>query len=133
MLEYRIVIKSNIIDAAIEEIGVGVHLWNLPSKEDLEGASSYNYLQWDNINSLTNNIIQSEEIFWFKKLSITTFIYDIESYMGLISQYSYTKNVEICGFPGGGKNSVQCILYYMLFQKTSSLGKCVLCVNVLYS
>ena len=55
--EYRIAIKSYLIDAAIEEIVVGVNLCNVPSKDEIEVASSYNPLQWDSINSLNTNTI----------------------------------------------------------------------------
>ena len=50
MLEYRGAIDSRKIDATIEEIGVGVNLCNVLSKEELEGASSSNTLQWDYID-----------------------------------------------------------------------------------
>ena len=63
IFEYRIVIKSNVIDATIKEIGFGVNLCIIPSKYELEVESSSNNLQWDAINSLTGNTIQSEEIF----------------------------------------------------------------------
>ena len=39
MLERRRVIKLNVIDTTIEEIGFGVNLCNIPSKEDPEGVS----------------------------------------------------------------------------------------------
>ena len=57
MLEYKIGIKSNDIDAAIEEIVAIINL----CKEYLKIESSANHLQWDSINSLTSNLIQSEK------------------------------------------------------------------------
>ena len=32
VLQYRIIVHSNVIDAAIEEIGVVVNMYNVPSK-----------------------------------------------------------------------------------------------------
>ena len=48
-----------------------------------------------------------------KKSNITTCVDAIDSYRCLILQDSYTKNVRIRGFPGGGKTwcMIYCILY----------------------
>ena len=50
MLECRSVIKSNIIDVFIEEIGFCVNMCKVPSKVYLQGESSSNPLPWSVIN-----------------------------------------------------------------------------------
>ena len=62
ILLYRIFINSNIIDSTIEEIGVGVNLFNITCQEDLEGESSSNPLQRDVNKYFTRNSIQSKEL-----------------------------------------------------------------------
>ena len=46
MLEYRRIIKTNVMDATIEEIGFGVNLCNIPSNDKLEASYFSNLLQW---------------------------------------------------------------------------------------
>ena len=46
MIEYRRIIKNDVIDSAIEEIGVGVNICNMTSNYELEASSFFNILQW---------------------------------------------------------------------------------------
>ena len=55
IIEHRVKIKSKLIDAAIEEIGDGMALCNVPSKDQIEISSSQNQLQWDAVETLTKN------------------------------------------------------------------------------
>ena len=45
-------IKSNVINAAIEELRSGITLCNVPSKDELEAASLNQPLNWNAIASL---------------------------------------------------------------------------------
>ena len=113
IIEHRVKIKSKLIDAAIEEIGDGMALCNVPSKDQIEISSSQNQLQWDAVETLTKNPNQSEDSFLEQKLAIKTCVEAINSYRDLSSQGVYIKNVGIRGFPGSGKSwsMMYCMLY----------------------
>ena len=105
--------KSNVIDAAIEELGVGVDLRNVPSKDNLETASIKRPSNWDAIASLEKKLNQSNESFLEQKLAIETCVYAIDSCRDLSNQGAHIKNIGICRLSGGGKiwSMMNCILH----------------------
>ena len=113
IVHHRSKMKSQLIDAAIEEVGDGMALCNVPSKQQFEISSSQNQLQWDAVECLNKNPNQSEESFLEQKLAIKTCVDAIDSYRDLSSQGVYIKNVGIRGFPGSGKSwsMMYCMLY----------------------
>jgi predicted GIY-YIG superfamily endonuclease len=114
ILNYRMRVKQNIIDAAYEELGdANVHRCQIPTKQDLIESSSDNQLDWDPVNSLSRNVSQSEESFDEQQFAIRKIVESINRYRNLSSQTIYTKNIGIRGSPGGGKT--WCMMYLVLY------------------
>ena len=64
VLNYRMRIKQNVVDAAYEEIGdTNIRRCHIPTKKDLMESTSNNQLDWDPVSSLSRNLSQSEEGF----------------------------------------------------------------------
>ena len=63
--------------------------------------------------------MQVEDSFQEQKLAITTCIDAIDQYRDLLSSGTYTKNVGIRGFPGGGKT--WCMQYCQLYAISKGL------------
>ena len=74
ILNHKITIKSNAIDAAFKEVGDdGKIRCNVPTKEELMNASSINPLEWDPVTSFSKSQTQSgasfeEQKFEYKQL-----------------------------------------------------------------
>ena len=81
-------------------------LYEVPTKEELIGASPTYPLEWDLVASFSKSPMQSVASFEEQKIAIETCVDAIDSYRNLMDQNSYTKNVGIRGSPGGGKLGV---------------------------
>ena len=92
---------------------------NVPSRYQLEPSYLSKFFQWEVINSLTKNPIQSDESFEDQKLSITTCLNSVDSYQGLVFQDSHTKNVGIHGFPSSG--TTWCMMYFIFYENSKVL------------
>ena len=109
-----------------------MNICNVPSKDELEDSFFSNPLQCYAINSLTNNLIQSEESFEEQKLAMTTFINDIDSYRGLSFQYSYTKKIGIHGFTGAVKIwCIKCCIIYANSKRIKLTTTDMVCIHAL--
>ena len=112
-------VKRNVIDACLKEVDFAVVDCNIPSKEELMAATISEPIEWDAIESHTKFVNQSEESYQEQSLAITTCIDAIDCYRDTLSQGSYTKNVGIRGFPGGGKT--WCMTYCALYAVSKGL------------
>ena len=113
-------IKSNLIEAIIEEIGeVTVEACHIPSKDELVTCSKNDPLQWNAHESFSRNDNQSNDSFVEQRFAIKMCLDTIERYCNLWEVDSYTKNICIRGFPGSGKT--WCALYLSLYALSKGL------------
>ena len=128
---YRRQIKSNLINAAFEEIGSqSIELLQIPSKEDLNNASHTNPLDWDPIATFSQSPTQSVESFYEQKLVLKSCVETIDSYQNLHSKY--TKNIGIRGSPGGGKTwCMMNILLYAISKGHQVITTAMMCKRAL--
>ena len=54
-------IKSNVVDAGLKEVEFAVNVCNIPTKEELMGATISDPLDWDAITLHSKFVNQSEE------------------------------------------------------------------------
>jgi predicted GIY-YIG superfamily endonuclease len=105
-------IKSNIIDAALKELGEDTIVQcNIPSKEELTNATKGFPLNWDAVSSFSKSDCQSDASFNEQKLAIEYCSAAIENYCQLTN--IFTKCTGIRGFPGSGKTWTMqyCVVY----------------------
>ena len=119
IVEYAKTIKSNAIDACLKEVRDMTNIFSIPTKQELLEASTDNELTWNAIRSFRKNPIQPEDSYQEQKLAITTCIDAIDQYRDPLSSDTYTKNVGIRGFPGGGKT--WCMQYCQLYAISKGL------------
>ena len=112
-------IKSNVVDAGLKEVELAVDACNIPTKEEMMGATVSDPLDWDAITLHSKFANQSEESYEEQHLAIQTCIGAIDSYRLTLFQDTYTKNVGIRGFPGGGKT--WCMIYCALYAVSKGL------------
>ena len=107
-------LKSSLIDAALNEIGITTALCcNIPSKFELMNATLEAPVVWDPVSSYRRNPVQSQESYEEQCFAIKTCIDTINEYCNIMTSTSYTKNIGIRGIPGSGKTF--CNLYCMLY------------------
>ena len=94
--------KSNIIDAAMKELGETTQVQCIiPPKDDLMNAKKESPLNWNAVSSFTKNNIQSDESFEEQKVAIEYCCRACDTYCILSNKF--TKCTGIRGFPGSGK------------------------------
>ena len=107
-------LKSTFIDAIHKELGVATfEACNIPVKEVFLNATKLLPLAWNGVDSFTcNHEIQSKDSFIEQHAAIEMCCQQINKYLNISDQYTFTKNVGIRGFPGSGKT--WCSLYVAL-------------------
>ena len=110
--------KENIVDAILQELGENFRS-RIPLRAEIMCSTKEAPCSWDPIQCFYKSPSQSDESFEEQKLAITVTVNSIQKYCDL-GDISYTKNVAIRGFPGGGKTF--CTLYCMLYAISRGLN-----------
>ena len=114
-------LKGTFIDAIHKELGITtLDACNVPSKTDLLDATKSSPLNWNAVeNFVQNDQIQSLESFEEQHASIKLCCQQIDKYVNMSDQSTFTKCVGIRGFPGSGKT--WCSLYVSLHALSKGL------------
>jgi hypothetical protein len=108
-MEHQRTTKSNIIDAALKELGdTTLQICNIPSKEELISAKRESPLDWDPVSNFHHNRIQPETSYREQKIAIKFVTDAIKKYTEV-----YNKFVKCSGIRGSGKTWTMeyCVIY----------------------
>lgn len=94
--------KESMLNAALRELG-DTTFYNIPSREQILSATLDNPIEWDALGCFLKSTNQSDESYEEQKRVIQLCLKQIDQYCNMKNAGVYTKNIIICGFPGGGK------------------------------
>lgn len=107
IVKYKKKIREDMVEATFRELGDAVNRCSIPPKEQVLSATLDNPVEWDPIESFHfDENSQSRNSFEEQLIAIKTCVSQIDSYINLNTSGTYTKNVIVSGFPGGGKTFV---------------------------
>ena len=114
-------LKNTFIDAIYKELGITtLDSCNVPTKSNLLNATKSSPLDWNAVeNFVWNDQIQSLESFEEQHAAIKLCGQQIDKYVDMSDQSTFTKSIGIRGFPGSGKT--WCSLYISLYALSKGL------------
>lgn len=106
-------VREDLLDAALRELGSIVSLCDLPSRDSILGASRDSPIEWNPVSSFRKSLLQSEDSYEEQQKVIELCVKHIDRIVRVDNAGSYTKNIIISGFPGGGKTFI--LMYVGLY------------------
>ena len=109
---------SDVIRAAMREIGDANKRCNVPSFEDLSSATLDNPLHWDPVPNFRRSPGQSTSSFEEQKYAVKTCVESIQKYLSVMN-VEHVKNIIVTGFPGSGKTFI--MMHSVIYARSKGL------------
>ena len=119
-------LKEDLINAAFRELKDAVARCNIPSLDVLMETTLENQVNWDPVSNFQQSELQSNDSYREQLFAIKNCVKSIDDYMNVMKS-TYTKNVMIVGFPGGGKTFI--MMYVLIY--AISKGLCIISVAMM--